>query len=154
MTSCSTVAEGFLNQVGESKKEEKQPLKQRCCQSHKNGKRMKGICNRNCLNIWNKWLRCLCSIYLQVPRSHRVFDRQIGENMDYMITAKFCRVANAYKKNMSIREQTVSSSTADMSVASCPDLALCWHRLPAEMQLGSNTHVSVLLVLVSGVVLP
>lgn len=47
MTSCSMVAEGFLNQTGESKKQEKQPLKQRCCQPHKNGKRMKGSCNRN-----------------------------------------------------------------------------------------------------------
>lgn len=40
---------------------------------------------------------CVCSIYLQVLKSHRAFDKQIGENVDYIITAKFCRVLYASK---------------------------------------------------------
>lgn len=77
------------------------------------------------------------------------FFKQIGENLDYIITDKFFRVAYAPKTSCLLGNRW---SLAQLLAYQLP-VALPQHKLPAEMQLGSSALVLALLVLVSKVVL-
>lgn len=96
MTGCSTVTEGFLKQTGESKRDSS-PWSRGAASSTRTAKGWKKLTREI---LWkfgaNSW-PCLCRIYPQVVKSPRAFDKQIGENPDYKITAKFCRVLYASK---------------------------------------------------------
>lgn len=56
-----------------------------------------------------------------------------------------CQVLQSWiciQKNLSIREQAVFSSTADISVTCRPASALCWHKLPADATGQQDTCIA------------
>lgn len=98
MTGCSTVTEVFLNQIGESKRKRNHWSRGVASPTRRTAKGRKGLVTEILWIFGTSSWACLCSIYPQVPKSHKAFDKQIGENLDYIITAKFCRVVYASKK--------------------------------------------------------